>query len=209
MLAARTMRSRLSRLLDGVIVLAPAIALLPVAALAQGGSAKSHEEAAPATSVKYVEACTRGNVKYAARDFQAAIALYRTAIDLDPKNPLAHYLLGEAQLAAGNVAEAEAAWNRASTESNERDPAMHARVLFVIADLKERQWKWDDAKAAWQAYLDWTNRFPNAGAFPASGRSRLQVIDVMLKQDKAYEIVRRRIAETKDGGVFTDLSKAP
>jgi hypothetical protein len=86
---------------------------------------------------------------------------------------------------------------------------MHARALFVIADLKERQWKWDDAKAAWQAYLDWTNRFPNAGTFPASARSRQQVIDVMLKQDKAYEIVRRRIAETKDGGVFTDLSKSP
>jgi tetratricopeptide (TPR) repeat protein len=191
-------------------MLAPALALLPVAALAQGGpAAKTHDEVPAAPSVKYVEACTRGNVKYATRDFQGAIALYRGAIELDPKNPLGYYLLGEAQLAAGNIAEADAAWSRASAESGERDPAMHARALFVIADLKERQWKWDDAKTAWQAYLDWANRFPNAVAFPASARSRLQVIDVMLKQDKAYEIVRRRIAETKDGGVFTDLSKSP
>ncbi|HXN33267.1 MAG TPA: hypothetical protein VN894_15450, partial [Polyangiaceae bacterium] len=61
----------------------------------------------------------------------------------------------------------------------------------------------------WQVYLDWTSRFPHAAAFPASARSRQQVIDAMLQQDKVYEVVRRRIAETKDGGVFTDLSKSP
>jgi hypothetical protein len=29
----------------------------------------------------------------------------------------------------------------------------------------------------------------------------------MTKQDRAYAVVRQRIADTKAGGVFTDLSK--
>jgi hypothetical protein len=31
----------------------------------------------------------------------------------------------------------------------------------------------------------------------------------MSKQDKAYQVVRQRIADTKAGNVFTDLSKQP
>jgi tetratricopeptide (TPR) repeat protein len=144
-----------------------------------------------------------------ARDFAGAIEAYQAAIQLEPKNPLAFYLLGEAQLAAGSLTEADAAWNRAALESGERDPALRAKILFVLADLRERQKKWDDARAAWQVYLDWAAKFPNASAFPTSGQSRQRVIDAMLKQDKAYEVVRQRIADTKNGNVFTDLSKSP
>ena len=97
---------------------------------------------------------------------------------------------------------------RAALEAGE-DPALRARILFVTADLKERQKKWEDAKAAWQAYLDWAKRFPGAGVFPASALSRQAVIDTAMKQDKAYEIVRQRIAASQDGGVFSDPSKSP
>jgi hypothetical protein len=31
----------------------------------------------------------------------------------------------------------------------------------------------------------------------------------VIKQDKAYEVVRQRIAATADGGVFSDPSKSP
>jgi tetratricopeptide (TPR) repeat protein len=205
------MPPRRTRVIPPLLLLAPALALAPILAFAQGGGSgpKKVDETAAAPSAKYAGICLQGNAKYASRDFDAAIALYRSAIESDPKNPLGHYLLGEAQLAAGNVAEADAAWNRASLESSEKDPTLRARILFVIADLKEREWKWDDAKAAWQVYLDWARSFPNAVVFPASAHSRQQVIDVMLMRDKACEVVRRRIAETKDGGVFTDLSKAP
>jgi tetratricopeptide (TPR) repeat protein len=185
---------------------AAALALVPMVALAQGspGTTKPRNDAG---SGKYNEVCAQGNARYAAQDFQGAIGLYNRAIQIDPKNALGHYLLGEAQLAAGNVGGAEAEWNEASLDSSEKDPGLRARILFVTADLKERQWKWDEAKGAWQVYVDWANRYPAAGAFPASGRSRQQRIDLMLKQERAYEIVRHRIAETNDGGVFTDLSK--
>jgi tetratricopeptide (TPR) repeat protein len=190
-------------------------ALLGLVALPAGiahaegkGDAKKKGDDAASASPKYKEALSQGNAKYVARDFSGAIDAYRTAIELDPKNPLAHYFLGEAQLAAGSLTEADAAWNRAALESSDRDPALRAKILFVLADLRERQKKWEDAKAAWQVYLDWAAKYPAAGAFPASGQSRQQVIDAMLKQDKAYEVVRQRIADSKNGNVFTDLSKS-
>ena len=202
------MRFPAPRRFASLVLLVPVLAAVPVIALGQGGGSKA-EEIPSAPSSKYATACAQGNAKYGARDFQGAIAQYRNAIELDPKNPLGLYLLGEAQLAAGNIPEADASWNRALALASDKDQAMHARILFVVADLKERQWKWEDAKTAWQAYVDYATRFPNAGAFPASAHSRQQVIDAMLKQDKAYEIVRKRIAEAKDGGVFSDLSKSP
>jgi tetratricopeptide (TPR) repeat protein len=200
-------RGRLQHLLVA-LVLVPAALLAAPAALAEGGKrAKDGEEASAGSGGKYREACKEGNAKYAARDFPAAVAAYQKAIEIDPNNGLAHYFLGEAQEAAGNLVEAEAAWNRASL-ATDKDPALRARVLFCLADLKERQKKWDDARAAWQVYFDWASKYPNAGAFPGSAQSRQQAIDSAKKQDQAYAIVRQRIADTKAGGVFTDLSKS-
>ncbi|MGD0527689.1 MAG: tetratricopeptide repeat protein [Polyangiaceae bacterium] len=203
-------RSRLPRLVPAFLLL-PALALAAAPALAEGGKKKPAAVADDSTGggAKYREACKDGNTKYAARDFVAAIAAYQKAIEIDPNNALGHYFLGEAQLAAGNLIEAEAAWNRASLAASDKEPALRARVLFVLADLKERQKKWDEARAAWQVYLDWAAKYPNAGAFPGSGQSRQQAIDSMKKQDAAYAVVRQRIADTKTGGVFTDLTKSP
>jgi tetratricopeptide (TPR) repeat protein len=202
--------------LVGFAIVVPLAVLLPIAVYAEGGKAPAKKTddtvaAAKATgaSPKYRDACIEGNTKYAARDFPAAIESYRKAIELDPKNPLGHYFLGEAQLAAGNMAEAEAAWSSAARVGTDKDATVMARVYFVLADLKERQKKWADARTAWQAYLDFAAKFPDAGAFPSSAQSRQQVIDAMMKQDKAYDVVRKRIEETKDGGVFSDPNKQP
>jgi tetratricopeptide (TPR) repeat protein len=189
-----------------------AVLLFSTQALAEGGSKgdskKSDDSAASSESGGgFKDAAGQGITKYAARDFPGAVASFQKAIEADPKNPLGHYFLGEAQLAAGNMTEAEAAWNRASLEAAEKDPALRAKILFVLADLKERQHKWDDAKAAWQVYLDWAAKFPNAGAFTSSGQSRQKSIDTMQQQDKSYAVVRQRIADTAKGGVFTDPSK--
>ena len=193
-------------------VLTGSLALAPPAAWGQEGKSRSRGastgSASSGAAHDYLEACTQAAAKYVARDFTGAVAAFQKAIELSPNQPIGHYFLGEAQLAAGSLTEAEAAWNRASLLSGPQDAALRARVLFVLADLKERQKRWDDAKAAWQVYLDWANKYPGANAFPASAQSRQQVMDTMLKQDKAYEVVRQRIAETKGGNVFTDLSKS-
>jgi tetratricopeptide (TPR) repeat protein len=205
-----------------VVLLFPALGLVPMVAWADGGTKGGDAPAASASATsgkkhdpnnikaisEFMETCVAGNAKYASRDFQGATDLYRKAIQLDPNHALGHYLLGEAFLAQGNIPEADAAWQRAANLSNEKNPALRARVLFVVADLKERQKKWDDARSAWQVYLDWASKYADAGAFPGSATSRQQAIDTMTKQDKAYDVVRQRIADTKDGGVFTDLSKS-
>lgn len=194
---------------------APAFALADGAGAAGASGAgrkkNADDSSADANGGKgsFKTAAADGATKYAARDFPGAIASFQKAIEADPKNPLGHYFLGEAQLAANNLTEAEAAWTRASLEATDKDPALRARVLFVIADLKERQKKWDDARAAWQVYLDWAAKYPEAKAFTGSGQSRQQVIDAMTKQDKAYQVVRQRIADSAKGNVFTDLSKQP
>ncbi|HTB77379.1 MAG TPA: tetratricopeptide repeat protein [Polyangiaceae bacterium] len=196
--------SSLARL--SVLLLVPALALSPVVSWA---AKKKADASAAAPGREYSSLCTQGNAKYAARDYDGAIELYRKAIERSPHQGLGYYLLGEAQLASGSLADAEASWTRAALEVGEKDPSLRAKVLFVTADLKERQKKWEDAKAAWQTYLDWANRFPDAGVFPASAQSRLTILDTVIKQDKAYEIVRQRIAATADGGVFSDPSKSP
>lgn len=147
----------------------------------------------------FMETIALGNTKYIARDFPAAIETYRKAIALQPTHPLGHYLLAEAQLASGNLTEAEASFVAADNVAD-REPGVKVKVLFCLADLKERQKKWDEAKVAWQHYNDYGQAHGDAGAMPASATARIQAIDDALKQDKAYEAVRARIAAEKDGG---------
>jgi tetratricopeptide (TPR) repeat protein len=198
--------------------LATALALVSTQVFADGtgsssgGSKKKNTDSSSDSSSgggAFRPAITDGSTKYAARDFPGAVAAFQKAIEADPKNPLGHYFLGEAQLANNNMTEAEAAWTRASLESTDKDPALRAKILFVLADLKERQKKWDEAKAAWQVYLDWATKYPEAKAFTGSGQSRQKMIDGMTTQDKQYAIVRQRIADTKNGNVFSDMSKQP
>jgi len=190
-------------------LLLAALGLAPAVLAAGDDKSGSKPAAAVATGkgqggTKYSETCAAGNAKYLAHDYTGAADKYKSAAQMSPKNPLAFYLLGEAQLAAANMAEAEGAWKQAEQLSDSKDPSLRAKVLFVLADLKERQKKWDDAKAAWQAYSDWAAKNPQAQAFPASATARIQAIDAAMKQDKDYEIVRQRIRDSADGGVLTD-----
>jgi len=148
---------------------------------------------------QFMETVALGNTKYISRDFPAAIETYRKAIALQPTQPLGHYLLGEAQLATGNVTEAEASFVAADNVAD-KNPGVKVKVLFCLADVKEREKKWDDAKAAWQRYNDYAQAHSDAGAMPASATARIQAIDEVIKQDKAYEAVRARIAFDKDAG---------
>ena len=204
----------------------PALLFVPVVAAAGGdkadakadGGAPGASSSAPAASGKrydpnnqtaiseFMETCIEGNKQYAARDFKAAIATYRKAITQNAKHALGHYLLGEAQLADGNIAEAEASWKQAEVVADVGNPMLRARVLFVLADVKERQKKWEDARAAWQTYNDFVGRYGDAGVgFPASGASRVQAIEAMTKLNVEAEKVKLRIRETADGGVFTTI----
>lgn len=165
----------------------------------------------------FMDLCLQGNAKYLSGDYPGAIATYRQAIQQSVKHPLGYYLLGEALLASGNLQEAEERWKQADSNSGSGDPTMRARVLFVLASLKERQGKWDEAKAAWANYNEWAGRFGDAGpeagihVFPESANARLKAIDERMKLDKQMELVKQRIREAAavDGGLFTTLDATP
>jgi tetratricopeptide (TPR) repeat protein len=149
----------------------------------------------------FMEGTLKGNAQYLAKDYQGAIDTYRQAMTMAPKNSLGPYLLGEAQLATNNLAEAEASFAQAESLSDNRNPQLRSHILFCIASTKELRKKFDDARIAWQAYNEHASKFADAGGFPQSATARVQVIDDIVKLNKAYEIVRQRIAAEKvDGG---------
>src|SRR4029077_13696093 len=146
------------------------------------GGVNRHDPDNKTALAEWMERCLKGNAKYLAHDIPGAIDLYRQAIQLAPKRPIPHYLLGEAQLGAGTLPEAEAAFHDAEQTSDDRDPDVRGKILFVLADIREREKKWDDARTAWKAYGDYAAKHADAGMTPATPPARIQAIDDMLKQ---------------------------
>ncbi len=172
--------------------------LFPSAALAAGGAAGSAPGHDPNNIVgisEAMEAIVDGDVKYVAKDFAGAMDSYKKAAKLQPKNPLGQFRMGQVQLQSGNLEGAETAWNQADSVAD-AVPQIKAKVLFALADLRERMKKWDDAKAAWQRYGEYVAKHADTGYGPTAA-ARALAIDDMVKQDKAYDVVRERIAAEK------------
>jgi tetratricopeptide (TPR) repeat protein len=164
---------------------------------------------------QYMDAIAKGAEKYKKADYPAAVDLFKKAIPLAPKNPLAHLLLGETYLATNNLPEAEAAFlaaQEASTTLDAKNQMLRSHVLFAVADVYEREKKWPEAKTAWQAYNDHAGKLgPDAGAYPATGAARKDVVDKVVEREKVYAAVRERIAAEKagDAGAKSDAAAAP
>jgi tetratricopeptide (TPR) repeat protein len=159
-------------------------------------SEKYDPENATAIS-QYMETVAKGNERFVAKDSTAAIDSYKKAAQLNPRHPLAHLLLAEAYLANGNLAEAEAASQHAY-EADAKNALLRTHVLFLRAEVYERQKKWEDAKVAWQAYMEQAAKLgPDAGGFPQSGAERLKALQKVMDLAKPYAGVRERIAAEK------------
>jgi tetratricopeptide (TPR) repeat protein len=193
---SRTLAASLIALLTGGALIA--VFDEPADAAGKKSDAPFHPEHDPNNVTglsEAVEIVSKGNEKFVNKDVQGAIDAYRRAIQLAPKNPLGHYMLGVGLLAAGNAQEAEISFKQA-VDVGESAPGIKARALFALADLKERQKKWEEAKSAWQAYADYVSKHADAG-YADTASTKLQSLDDMLKQDKAYDVVRERIAADK------------
>jgi tetratricopeptide (TPR) repeat protein len=170
-----------------------------------GASASAPAEASPAKAPAaavplgkgkpaYSAKVMKGHAAYVARDFQGAIAAYKDAIKDDASDPFAHYFLGEAQLAAGNVAEADASFAAGLRVVAAKDD-IHAKLLFVVADLRERQGKWPDAKKAWEEYAQFLSSHPTAKGYTATATERSKVIDTHVDLETKYAAVKQRIEQ--------------
>jgi tetratricopeptide (TPR) repeat protein len=152
---------------------------------------------------QFMELVGKGNELFSTRNYPGAIDVYKKAILLNPRNPLGPYVLGEAHLAMNDLPEAEAAFKAAEEIHDAKTPAVvRSHVLFAVADVYERQKKWQQARVAWQLYTEHASKLgADGGAHPLTGVARLKALDDGLKLDKQYELVRQRIgAEKAEGG---------
>ncbi len=188
------------------LLAAPALVLVPIAAA--WGDAAPDTRPSPASDAgvrhdpdnrtslaEWMDRCIKGNAKYLAHDISGAIDRYRQAILLAPKRPLSPLSPCRSAARHRKSTGGRGRVERRGAASDDRDPDVRGKILFVLADLKEREKKWDDAKVAWKAYADYAAKHVDAGMTPATPPARIQAIDDMLKQDKAYDVVRQRIAE--------------
>lgn len=139
-----------------------------------------------------MELINKGEASFVARDFAGAVVQFQEAIKADGSKMLAFYRMGEAQLAAGKPEEADAIWTAGL--SKEGTPSMKARILFCLADLKEREKKYEPAKEAWAKYAQFLkDNAQEAKGFAMTPEERAKVIDRHLKDEKDYAAVRERI----------------
>ncbi len=188
----------------------PGAATTPAASTTAKPAATSGAAAAPPTSGKqprrdpegktgvspYTENVVKGQNAFVARDFPGAVTAFQDAIKTDPQQMLGFYLMGEAQLEAGKPEEAEAAWTTGLSKKGPED--LNAKLLFALADLKERQKNWQGAKDAWSAYSTFLTGHPNAKGFAATADERQKRIDQRIKDEKDYGVVKERIKKRED-----------
>jgi len=112
----------------------------------------------------------------------------------DPARPQALFYLATANRMAGSLQEAITGFERAADNAEDL-PRWRARALQAVAETLERMdGQLEPARQAWQAYVRFADSH-QAVAFPQIGRARIQAIDVVIEQERAYVEVRQRIAE--------------
>jgi predicted Zn-dependent protease len=141
----------------------------------------------------YAEAIAKGEGAYVARDLPGAITSFQDAIKLDTEKMLGFFRLGEAQLETGKPDEADSTWQTALGKKGTDD--LNAKLLFVIADLRERQHKWQAAKDAWAAYSAFLQNHTKVNGYPATATERTKQADRRMKDEVDYGAVKDRIAK--------------
>jgi tetratricopeptide (TPR) repeat protein len=120
----------------------------------------------------FMDAISKGDRAAVARDFEAAIAAYREAIQKAPQNALGHYRIGSAQLLKGDQKEAEAAFVTGLRFVG-KDGTLKGKLLFALADLRERQKNNDEAIGRWKEYSANTEAQKEAITYPATATERV------------------------------------
>jgi tetratricopeptide (TPR) repeat protein len=147
------------------------------------------------------EALHRGDDHALARDYPKAKEAYQAALALTPKQAIAHYRIGQIEVLSGNLPEAETAYTDA-LRFVDNAPELHAHLLFVLADLKERMGQRDAAIKAWQAYLDYLKSEAKAKGYRATADDRLKRIlrynELLVECKGVKERVQLRVKELEE-----------
>ena len=141
----------------------------------------------------FFEALKRGDNALAARDFEAAIVAYRDAVAKDGENPLGQYRLGEAQILKGELHEAEVAFSTGLRLVASGSPSLKAKLLFALADVRERQKAYDEASVQWTEYEAFTTGQKAARGFSTSATERKRALEAWKKLSADSAPVKARI----------------
>jgi hypothetical protein len=140
------------------------------------------------------EAIKKGDDAIAARDMEGGKAAYQEAIKLEPHNGMGQYRMGEVELSGGHIKEAEAVWDAALRFSGD-NVALKAKILFVLADAKERRRSLEEERNGWNAYETHIKASPTAKAYPESAADRKKRIDEWKQLEVDYGAVKERIKQ--------------
>ena len=153
--------------------------------------------AAPRGPSPYSPPVQKGDTALLARDVEGAVSAYKQEIDKNPSAPLGHYRLGEAELARGNLTEAEIAWQTALRFAG-NDEIMKSKILFVLADVRERMKANDEAVTRWKTYEEHARAQPVAKGHPATAVERVKRAEEWKKVSADAALVRERIKKRLD-----------
>lgn len=142
----------------------------------------------------YWEAINKGDAAYVARDYDGAMAAYKEAVQKEPAYAMGHYRMGQAHVVKNELKEAEAAYVAALRYVGE-EHALKAKLLFVLADLAERQKNYNDAIKKWDDYEKFATEKPEAKAYAATAAERKKRIEAWKKLVEQYDVVKKRIAK--------------
>lgn len=188
---ARTMRSR------SALVSLFAAALLLGNALANAEPPKGKEIRRDPENKKgispYMELVVKGEAAFVARDIPGATTAFQDAIKADADQMLGFYRLGEAEIESGKLEDAEKTFEAGLSKRGPDD--LKAKVMFSVADLKERQHKWQAAKDAWASYAAFLQGNAKVKGYPATATERMKQADRRLKDEADYGKVKERIAK--------------
>ena len=167
-------------------------------ASAADGEAKAKADAGPRKDPDGVrgispfwEAINKGDSSYIARDFDTAILRFREAISVSPQDSMGHYRMAEAHIAKNQLSDASNALDSAMRFAV--DETLKAKLLFLQADLKERERNYAGATEKWTAYETFSKAKPDATTYPATAPDRKKKIEEWKALQKAYGEVKQRV----------------
>ena len=161
---------------------------------AQKDSTSNASKSSTKKGVPSKESIEKGVTAYLARDYAGATAAFEEAVRVDPTRAYAYYMLGQALRAEKKYEEAEAAWQKGVSRAN-TDPNTRCKLLFVIADMREEQHRWDEAISAWKEYSAFLASAPKITGFPETATERIKVIEKRKEMQTEYGKTKDRIEQ--------------
>jgi hypothetical protein len=105
---------------------------------------------------------------------------------------LGYHRLGEAFVASGKLDEAHKTYEAGLSKKGPDE--LKGKLMFVLADLHEREKKWQGAKDAWSAYAAFLQGNPKVKGFPGTATERMKQADRRMKDEIDSGKVKERIA---------------